>query len=137
MRPIQSQVDVARIVIGGLIAESADVPDELASHRNLFHEVDLAQGRPIMPRMVRVRHHRGMTLPHLELPLTLDGYIAVISFRTPDGATAWEAFPPEGEHDAWVQVGVGGDEVSATSWSGWQLRYDLTKGEECSRTFTK
>jgi hypothetical protein len=37
-------VDVARIVIGGLIAERADVPDELASHRNLFHEVDLRIG---------------------------------------------------------------------------------------------
>jgi hypothetical protein len=56
---------------------------------------------------------------------------------TPDGATAGEAFPPEGEHDAWVQVGVSGEEVSATSWSGWQLQYDLTTGEAGSRTFTK
>jgi hypothetical protein len=78
-----------------------------------------------------------MTAPRLDLSPTPDGYVAVISCRKPDGATAWEAPPPEGDQDAWVHVEVLDGAVVATSFSCWQVRFDLKTGRELSRTFVK
>jgi hypothetical protein len=84
-----------------------------------------------------VAHDSGPTGGHLELPRTEDGYIASITRRGPDGEVAWQCLPPAGELDAWVRVTEDGDEVVASSWSGWQVRLSLTDGTEVGRRFTK
>jgi hypothetical protein len=43
-------------------------------------------------------------LGHVELSPTKDGYSASITRRRVDETVAWQAFPPEGERDAWISV---------------------------------
>lgn len=74
---------------------------------------------------------------YLDLPETEEGYSSVITRRACDGTAVWKALPPEGESDAWVSVSIAGHCVRASSWSGWQLTYDLSSGVEIERLFTK
>jgi hypothetical protein len=73
----------------------------------------------------------------LDLEPTDDGYSASITCLRPDGTTAWQAVPPEGDGDAWTDVSLDGATVSATSWSCWRLQFDVVTGREIERTFTK
>ena len=52
---------------------------------------------------------------HLDLVPTDDGYSAIITCRRPDGTTAWQALPSEGDSDAWTDVSVDGATLSAIS----------------------
>lgn len=74
---------------------------------------------------------------HLDLEPTHDGYFARITCRRPDGTTAWQALPPGDDRDAWTDVSVDGARVSASSWSCWRLKFDVTSGQEIERIFTK
>ena len=74
---------------------------------------------------------------HLELPDTHDGYASAVIRRGSDGTVAWQVLPPDGDGDAWVDVSVRGDLVSATSWSGWLVELDVSTGTEKARHFTK
>lgn len=73
----------------------------------------------------------------LELSATKDGYVAAIIGRKPDGSTGWKALPPAGEADTWTSVRLDGDEVIASSWSGWRVHLNPVTGAETGRHFTK
>lgn len=73
----------------------------------------------------------------LDLKPTDDGYSASITCRRPHGTIAWRALPPEGAKDAWTDVSVDGTTMTATSWSCWQVQFDVATGREIERVFTK
>jgi hypothetical protein len=73
----------------------------------------------------------------VELLPTKDGHTASIRRRCVEGTVAWQALPPDGEHDAWTEVTVTGSTVDATSWSCWWVRFDAASGDETERRFTK
>ncbi len=86
--------------------------------------------------------HRQIALPrdggYVELPDTGDGYIYAVICHRPDGSVGWQAMPPNGERDAWVNVSLEGDTtVVAPSWSGWRVHFDAATGTETGRHFTK
>lgn len=73
----------------------------------------------------------------LDLKPTDDGYSASITCRRPDETIAWQALPPEGDKGAWTDESVDGTTVAATSWSCWQIKFDVATGQEIGRIFTK
>ena len=54
-----------------------------------------------------------------------------------DGSEIWVATDTPEDQDAWVDVVLQGEEVIATSWSGWRVSLALDTGEEVGRVFTK
>jgi hypothetical protein len=85
---------------------------------------------------------QSITLPdgsgEVELPEADDGYVAVIVCRDHDGSVRWQAFPPSSDGDAWVSASLSsGNRLTANSWSGFRVEFDLTTGSETARHFTK
>jgi hypothetical protein len=81
---------------------------------------------------------RGIALPdgsgEVELPEEDDGYVAMIVCRDHDGSVRWQAFPPSSDGDAWVSASLSsGDSLTANSWSGWRVEFDLDTGIETAR----
>jgi hypothetical protein len=68
---------------------------------------------------------------------TGDGYFKALVVERADGSDGWNAYPPEGDQDAWVAVRLDRDTVLASSYSGWLIRLDPKSGRELERHFTK